>query len=151
MASKRKRRRLAAAKKARAAAKLAEQQRKERHMDYKVAVQKAPGDPMRVFTVREENPAELLPFIARVVGVTDVKELAHLDVHLPLADGSVRVVYESSPEWPNGVKVKHEPGLVVRGKASSHAQPEKQSPPKEIGVVFAKIPTKKYKLVTLIA
>lgn len=154
MASKRKRRRLAAAKKRRAVAKLMVNN-KETSMDYRVAVQKLTTDPMRIFTVREENPAELLPFIARIMGVSDIKDLAHLDVHLPLADGSVRVVHESAPEWPKHVKVKQEPGLVVRGKATTPpTAPAAQSKSKDnffSGLAFAVTPAKLYKLAPLTA
>ena len=121
MASKRKRRRQAARNAARRALKM----EKERQMvtstakvykDYKVAVQKNPNDVMTVFTIREHDENNLLPFIARIQEVADVKELAHLDIHLQLANGDVQIMYESSPTWPKGVQVKRNEGFIVRGK-----------------------------------
>ena len=121
MASKRKRRRQAARNAARRALKV----EKERQMvtstarvykDYKVAVQKTPSDVMTVFTIREHDENNLLPFIARIQEVADVKELAHLDIHLQLANGDVQIMYESSPTWPKGVQVKRNEGFIVRGK-----------------------------------
>lgn len=86
------------------------------YKDYKVAVQKTPDDPMMVFTVREHDVNNLLPFIARIQEVNDVKDLAHLDVHLSLDDGRVQIIYESSDEWPKGVEVRYQQGFIVRGK-----------------------------------
>lgn len=121
MASKRKRRRQAARNAARRALKMEKGQQMATntakvYKDYKVAVQKKAGDPINVFTIREHDETNLLPFIARVQEVNDVKELAHLDVHLQLANGDVQIVYESAPEWPKNVQVKRNDGFVVRGR-----------------------------------
>lgn len=121
MASKRKRRRQAARNAARRALKVEKEQQMATntakvYKDYKVAVQKTPTDVMNVFTIREHDANNLLPFIARIQEVADVKELAHLDIHLQLANGDVQIVYESSPTWPKGVQVKRSEGFIVRGK-----------------------------------
>lgn len=121
MASKRKRRRQAARNAARRALKVEKEQQMvtstaKVYKDYKVAVQKKPNDVMNVFTIREHDENNLLPFIARIQEVADVKELAHLDVHLQLANGDVQIMYESSPTWPKGVRVKRNEGLIVRGR-----------------------------------
>lgn len=84
--------------------------------DYKVAVQKKGTDTMNVFVIREHDEANLLPFIARIQEVDSVQDLAHLDVHLQLANGSVQIIYESSPEWPKGVRVNRNEGFIVRGR-----------------------------------
>lgn len=120
MASKRKRRRQAARNAERRVVKKEKEQRMSTngkvYKDYKVAVQKKAGDPINVFTIREHDETNLLPFIARVQEVNDVKELAHLDVHLQLANGDVQIVYESAPEWPKNVQVKRNDGFIVRGR-----------------------------------
>lgn len=121
MASKRKRRRQAARNAARRALKVEKEQQMVTstarvYKDYKVAVQKKPNDVMNVFTIREHDENNLLPFIARIQEVADVKELAHLDIHLQLANGDVQIMYESSPIWPKGVQVKRNEGFIVRGR-----------------------------------
>lgn len=121
MASKRKRRRQAARNAARRALKVEKEQQMATntakvYKDYKVAVQKKPTDVMNVFTIREHDENNLLPFIARIQEVADVNELAHLDIHLQLANGDVQIMYESSPTWPKGVQVKRNEGFIVRGR-----------------------------------
>ena len=121
MASKRKRRRQAARHAARRALKVEKEQQMTTsagkvYKDYKVAVQKKSTDVMNVFTVREHDQNNLLPFIARIQEVDDVKDLAHLDIHLQLDNGDVQIIYESSPEWPKGVQVKRNEGFIVRGR-----------------------------------
>lgn len=98
------------------------------YKDYRVAVQIKSTDPIYIITVRENDIAQLLPFIARVYSLDDYTDFAHLDVHLQLPNGSVAVIYESG-EWPKGVRTIRHEGFVVRGKAKTMRVGGSSAPP----------------------
>lgn len=130
MASKRKRRRAAARKEA---LRLVKREKAEVpakpavgtvYRDYTVAVQKKSTDPVHVITVREHDQAALHAFIARMQEVSSVNDLAFLEIHLQLPNGSVALVHEGG-EWPKGATVIHNKGFVVRGKDRTLSVKEK--------------------------